>query len=142
MQEPSHGLSFTVPGPAAPQGSKRAFRTRTGRIALVEASARVKPWRESVAASAVAAGARVIDGPVEIIVAFSFVRPRSHYTGKGALRTGAPSHPGKPDLDKLARAIGDALTGICYRDDAQVVRWEMRKSYGESAGAAVTVAPA
>lgn len=144
MPEParSAAVMFQVAGEAAPQGSKRAFRTRHGRIALVESSSRVKPWRESVGAAAVAAGATVIDGPVEMLVAFVFVRPRSHFTAKGALKASAPSHPGKPDLDKLARAVGDALTGICYRDDAQIVRWTMTKDYGPQAQAAIAIYPA
>ena len=35
----------------------------------------------------------------------------------------------KPDGDKLHRAVGDALTGILYRDDAQIVAGSYRKWY-------------
>jgi len=133
------GVTFSVPGPAAPQGSKRAFRTRSGRIALVESSNKVKPFRAAVAVAAVAAGAKPIDGAVAMRVAFIFMRPASHFTRSGALRAGAPSHPGKPDLDKLARAVGDALTGVCYRDDSQIVRWEMTKRYGAQASTEIAV---
>ena len=45
-------IEFRVPGIAAPQGSKKAFRTRGGRIALVESCARVKPYRATVALAA------------------------------------------------------------------------------------------
>ena len=38
-------IEFTIPGAAAPQGSKRAIRLRTGRTVLVESSAKVKPFR-------------------------------------------------------------------------------------------------
>jgi Holliday junction resolvase RusA-like endonuclease len=34
-----------------------------------------------------------------------------------------------PDLDKLARAIGDMLTGLYYADDAQITRWHLTKTY-------------
>lgn len=136
------GVTFSVPGPAAPQGSKRAFRTRSGRIALVESSNKVKPFRAAVAIGAVAAGATPLEGPVTMQVAFIFMRPASHFTRSGALRASAPSHPGKPDLDKLARAVGDALTGVCYRDDSQIVRWEMTKRYGKQASTEISVLPA
>lgn len=144
MPQPARqsAMTFSVPGEAAPQGSKRAFRTRGGRIALVESSNRVKPYRASVAAAAVAAGVSLIDGPVEIGAVFTFVRPRSHYTGKGALRSGAPAAPGKPDLDKIARAVGDALTGIAYRDDSQITRWTLHKRYGTQACTEITILPA
>ncbi len=36
----------------------------------------------------------------------------------------------RPDLDKLCRACLDSLTGIVWRDDAQVVRLEASKDYG------------
>jgi Holliday junction resolvase RusA-like endonuclease len=133
---------FTVPGDAAPQGSKRAFKTRGGRIALVESSSKVKPYRASVAAAAVAAGVKLIDGPVSVFAVFTFVRPRSHFTGKGALRASAPAAPGKPDLDKLARAVGDALTGLAYRDDAQIMQWHLQKRYGDRAETAIFIHPA
>lgn len=37
----------------------------------------------------------------------------------------------KPDLDKLARAVGDALTGIVWVDDAQVVGMSVTKDYSD-----------
>jgi hypothetical protein len=47
----------------------------------------------------------------------------------------------KPDIDKLVRAINDALTGILFTDDCQVVSISMTKDYcGERrAGAYITV---
>ena len=36
----------------------------------------------------------------------------------------------RPDLNKLSRACLDALTGIVWRDDSQVVRLEAEKEYG------------
>lgn len=36
----------------------------------------------------------------------------------------------KPDIDKLARAILDAGTGILYGDDSQVVSLSASKRYG------------
>ena len=35
----------------------------------------------------------------------------------------------KPDLDKLIRATGDALSTILYVDDAQIVYFEVRKVF-------------
>lgn len=39
----------------------------------------------------------------------------------------------KPDIDNLAKCVLDALNGIAYRDDNQVVRLEVSKFYGEPA---------
>lgn len=143
MPEPAReasALTFTVAGAAAPQGSKRVFRTG-GRIVLVESSAKVKPYRAAVAAAAYAAGAVVVDGPVSVRVAFSFVRPASHFGARG-LRAAARTFPGKPDTDKLVRATLDALTGIAYRDDAQVVEIWAMKAYGPTAQTVIAISPA
>lgn len=37
----------------------------------------------------------------------------------------------KPDLDNLVKALKDALTGIVWKDDAQIVSLCARKTYGD-----------
>lgn len=59
-------------------------------------------------------------GPIELECTFFFARAKSHYTSKGELRKGAPVVP-RGDLDKLIRAIGDALSKVIYADDVQIV---------------------
>ena len=132
-------LEFVVAGIPAPQGSKRAF-VRGGRVSLVESCARVKPYRALVSLAASQARTEApTQQPVGIASAFVFVRPKSHYTSKGELRAGAPSHPGKPDIDKLCRAVLDALTGILYHDDAQVVSLSASKRYGVASMTAISL---
>jgi Holliday junction resolvase RusA-like endonuclease len=36
----------------------------------------------------------------------------------------------KPDIDKICRSTFDALTGVLFKDDAQVVEIVARKQYG------------
>jgi Holliday junction resolvase RusA-like endonuclease len=38
----------------------------------------------------------------------------------------------KPDIDKTCRSVLDAMTGVIFVDDAQVVRILMDKVYGPS----------
>lgn len=45
----------------------------------------------------------------------------------------------KPDADKLARAVWDALKGIIYADDSQVVRLTLAKDYGDAPGVIIQV---
>ena len=63
-------------------------------------------------------------------LAFILPRPRGHYGVRG-LRPSAPRYPGrKPDIDKLTRAVLDALVaGGGIRDDARVVRLHADKTY-------------
>ncbi|MFI6215655.1 RusA family crossover junction endodeoxyribonuclease [Nocardia brasiliensis] len=117
----THPQPLFVPGDAAPQGSKR----HVGGGRMVESSKLVGPWRERVALAAHRHGFPVLTGPVS--VALEFVRPRPVSTPKR--RT--PPAVKKPDLDKLTRAILDALTGIAFGDDAQVTEILARKRLAE-----------
>lgn len=125
-------IEFTVPGAAAPQGSKRAVRLRNGRTVLLESSKRLKPWRAVVALAASEAWHKPPhDGVVALELTFRFTRPKSHLKADGTLRAGAPLIPPRPDLDKLVRGACDGMTGIIYRDDAQVGCLWACKEYGE-----------
>lgn len=42
-------------------------------------------------------------------------------------------YPHKPDIDNIAKIILDALNGIAYIDDIQIVQLEVEKCYGEKA---------
>jgi Holliday junction resolvase RusA-like endonuclease len=133
-------ITFTVPGEAAPQGSKRAVRSRSGRILLLESSAKVKPYRAVFALAARQAWTEPpATGVVAVELLFSFVRPASHYTSKGILKATAPVSPRRPDLDKACRAALDAMTGVVYVDDSQVAILSACKEYGERAETLVKV---
>jgi crossover junction endodeoxyribonuclease RusA len=140
-------IEFVVPGVAQPRGSKRAMPNRAGgRPLMVDTNAKSKPWMAAVAAAASEAmnGAGLIDGALRLELWFNLPRPKSHYgTGKNSarLKASAPHfHESKPDCDKLVRAIGDAMTGVVYRDDAQLATLEVRKRYANgSAGVRVRI---
>lgn len=133
-------IEFTVIGTPAPQGSKT--RTRWG---VREDNPNTKPWRATVAAEAAHArpNGELIAEPVGVVATFVFPRPKHHFgTGRNAhtLKSGAPYWcPTKPDADKLARAIGDALSGVLLRDDSLIVSWQIRKVYGAPARAHILI---
>lgn len=136
-------IAFAVRGIPAPQGSKRLLPLNArpgGRPIMVESSKRVPKWRRAIADAARAAldllsadEQRLATGSVLVDLAFRLPRPRSHYgTGRNAalLKSSAPIRPTtKPDLDKLARACLDALTGVLWVDDSQVVMLLVSKDY-------------
>jgi Holliday junction resolvase RusA-like endonuclease len=83
------------------------------------------------------------DGAVAVELAFTFARPRGHFGRRGGLRLSAPTrHAVRPDLDKLVRAVLDALVGAgVIRDDAQVAELHASKRYGEWPGLIVVLRP-
>ena len=126
-------LTCIIPGTPQQQGSKRSLGA--GRP-FIEANRNLAPWRADAIAYLQAEwrGRGPITEPVSLDVAFDFARPASHYgTGRnaGVLKDSAPSAKATaPDLDKLCRALGDALTqsGV-LRDDALIVEWVARKQW-------------
>lgn len=123
--EPLRGLTLTVPGTPAPQGSKR----HVGRGILIESSRAVGPWRERIAWVARDAmtktRARTATGAVSVDVEFVMPRPKS-------TPRATPPAIKRPDADKLARAVLDALVlGGVYRDDSQVTDLRATKRLAE-----------
>jgi len=99
-----------------------------GRRAILTSTTKgLKPWQAQVATVAKIAQVEFLEKGVPVIVdmLFYFERPKSHFgTGRnaGILKKKAPEyHTQKPDKDKLGRAVHDALTGIAYHDDSQVI---------------------
>jgi Holliday junction resolvase RusA-like endonuclease len=144
-------LQFEVEGVPAPQGSKKAVPHRTtGRVMMIDVnSPALKAWRRLVSLKATNALAwnpspELREGGLAVEVVFFLPRPKSHRrTGRNAhlLRADAPEFPGKPDLDKLVRAVFDALTDVVWTDDSQVVSVQASKVFadGFEPGAYVTV---
>jgi Holliday junction resolvase RusA-like endonuclease len=133
-------VDFWVPGVPQPQGSKRAFRNpHSGNINVVENSKKVAPWRTDVKefARQAMADKPLFVGAVHISISFVLYRP----TGLPKTRP-TPEAVKKPDLDKLTRAVFDALKGTVYSDDSQVVNLVTDKriaELGEPTGAQIEV---
>lgn len=127
-------ISFYVEGIPRPQGSKKAFMVPGMKHpTLVESAGEpLKQWRKSVASVAAEQG-RKIEGPVCVQLVFFFPRAKSHFgTGRNAevLKPSAPTHHTKrPDVDKVTRAVLDALTDVVIEDDSCVVMLTAIKDY-------------
>lgn len=137
--DPLTRVSFFVPGKPAPQGSKR----HVGRGILVESSKALGPWRERIAIVARQATAgghpQMFTAGDPIAVHIEFVMPRPSGTPKS--RT--PAAVKRPDVDKLARAVLDAITDVLIHDDSAVVHLQATKRLAgtdEPPGADITVA--
>lgn len=134
-------IEFFVPGIPVPKGSAKAFFNRHAQkiIVMQDNRERQKPWASLISLYAQRKIAQLLEGPVAINLIFHMPRPKAHF-GKGGLKAGAPSfHSVKPDLDKLERAVLDALTSIIWRDDSQVAMLSGAKIYSDQPGVKVTI---
>ena len=115
---------------------------------MVESSKAVKPWRQDVKHAALACVPHDWDTtrPMAISIVFRFKRPATHI-GKKGVKPSAPQHntSGRNgDLSKLVRSTEDALTGVTYDDDRQIVTMNVSKRYcvgDEPQGALITITP-
>lgn len=135
-------VSFAVPGRPVPQGSLSSFRHRTTGQIVTPQKARVREYRDRIAWAAEATGMACTDEPVRVRAVFGFARPKSHRLTSGKLTKRAPtSHASRPDLDKVARSLLDAITGVLVYDDAQVVALDVRKQWHDHDETWVEVTP-
>lgn len=108
-------LTFTVPG--EPRGWARA-RTSGARFFT---DSKTRSEKQAVAAWAIEAGAVMTDGPVLLSIrAYVGIPKSASKKRQAAMRDGAELPCKKPDFDNIQKLIGDALTGVVWRDDVQV----------------------
>lgn len=116
-------LNFYVEGNPAPQGSKR----HVGNGRMIEMSKTLPAWRRTLVAGAleVLAGRDGFDRDEPLSCSLTFYMER----GK-SVRRAQPTVV--PDIDKLERAVFDAMTtaGV-WGDDAQVVAGHRAKRYAD-----------
>jgi Holliday junction resolvase RusA-like endonuclease len=130
-------LRFTVYATPQPQGSIRAFVPKGWkRPVLTSDNPKLKSFRQECAKAAIAAlrdqgvfGDEPIapkGAPVRFFARFLFRKPES-------LTKRVTEKTTKPDLSKLLRAAEDALTGIVWKDDAQIIEARVLKGFTEGA---------
>lgn len=146
-------ISFFVPGRPQTAGSKTAV-PMGARMGVIEAGSkesrlRKKTWRGDLRDGALEALAgagehgafalKPFDGPLELTVVIIRKRPSAHISSRRNLRTVKewaelllPVQ--RPDTLKIVRAAEDALTGVLWLDDSQIVRHHLHKAYADQVG--------
>jgi Holliday junction resolvase RusA-like endonuclease len=159
-------LKFVVFGVAEPKGSTRTlpaghvmkrlkrqqpvvihdFKEMAMATITTSDNPDVKRWQADVKKAAWSANQdraaadreNFMSGPIGLRVDFFLPRP------SGLAKSYRGPHLKKPDLDKLTRSTKDAMTGVLYTDDSQVVELVVSKAYaavGDSPRAEIVVYP-
>lgn len=133
-------VAFFVAGNPVAQGSKRIGRHGRHPVILDNNDKQLGPWRERVAIVAhnamLDAGLPIYTGAVSVCLSFVLPRPKS------APKRSTPPAAKRPDIDKLIRAILDAITDVVVHDDALVVNLHAYKrlaEIGETPGVEIRV---
>lgn len=118
---------FTVPGILV--GQQRARSTKSGRHYTPKETVNMQAWIRGCASDQI--GQVFLTQPVQMEVMVTMVIPESWSQKKqrdALLGLILPTK--KPDFDNMLKTIADALTGIAWKDDAQVVRSWLQKDFG------------
>ena len=126
-------MEFIVEG--EPQGKARPrFSRRSGTVYTPSKTAR---YEKQIKAAFLAAGGKMIpsDCYVSVTVNAYFSIPKSYTKGKRLACQHNMNRPAKkPDADNILKAVLDALNGVAYEDDKQVIEVICRKWYSRSSG--------
>ena len=114
-------IRFTIPGTAVPKA--RARIVMQGGRAHSFTPEQTKEWEEAVRwLAAPHRPASPLQGALSVALAFYLPRPKH----------GKREHPSvRPDIDNYCKAILDALNGMMWVDDGQIVQLTASKAYGE-----------
>lgn len=135
MKEPE-GFTFVIEGRCPTKGSTRSFfHPKAGKLVTIADNAQLAQWTKDAKWQARAAKVPMIYKPhgVSMYVRVEFVKPKTAKQSTPSVR---------PDIDKLLRAVLDALTNVAYQDDSQVVAVTTAKVYGPSERVVVSIARA
>ncbi len=133
----STAVSFTVYGFAAGKGSTTAFYSPKQKRTFTHSPKSTQNWERLVkdVAQQHVSPDGLLDGPLQMQLRFYLPKPKS------APKTKRTWPDKKPDLDKLIRAVGDALTGVLYTDDARIVAVTASKDYDVAPRVEIVVGP-
>ena len=121
-----NSLAIVIPGKPVGKGRPR-FSTANG-FPRSYTPAKTVEYENLVRLAWMQAGHEKIEGPIEVMIDASFSIPKGT-SKKKAAEMDKKVYPHKPDCDNIAKAVLDALNGIAYDDDAQIVALRIAKNY-------------
>lgn len=124
-------MIFTIPG--EPQGKGRPRVVRNGGPVRTYTPEKTATYENLVKLEYERQVDRMLgDGPVSMRIMAWYGIPKSASKRKREAMVGGAIRPTrKPDCDNVAKVIADALNGLAYRDDSQIVRMLVEKWFGE-----------
>ena len=133
-------ITFSVEGIPVAKGRPR-FK-RVGNFVQTYTPNKTATWEETVrlAAKNAMGTTDLLETPVTMALYFRLPMPQSWSKKRkeGALK-GLEAPTKKPDWDNLGKAVSDALNGVIFKDDSQIVSAHVRKIYSAVPGVDIYV---
>jgi Holliday junction resolvase RusA-like endonuclease len=138
-----NAITITVPGAPVPKGRPRLSTINGHARAFTPAKTRRYEDLIRFAAGEVMEGRELVQGATSVRIRAYMPMPQAlakHKTKGAHAEAGLIRPLTKPDIDNMAKVI-DALNGIVWPDDNQVVELFVEKFYSVKPRLVVTVAP-
>jgi Holliday junction resolvase RusA-like endonuclease len=118
-------ISFTVFGNPIPKARARTVRGKSGKVHSFT-PADTEMWESTIYYSALPhRPANLLEGALALEATFYFMPPKNRPKGR--------VHPSvKPDLDNCVKSVKDALEGLIYVNDSQIVEEHSKKRYDQT----------
>ena len=128
---------MTIFVPGDPVGKERPRHTKNGHTYTPD---KTKAYEEKVAWAWKQAGGSKLDGPVLMRIVWHHRIPkRTTKANRAAMLKSEIMPTTRPDLDNVCKSIMDALNGVAYGDDSQIVSLTAIRRYAEDPGVFVEV---
>lgn len=139
----SFTVTFIVYGIPVPKARPR-FR-RIGNFVSTYTAAKTKTYEDSVreAARSAMGSSEPLETPVSVYCYIRCPIPASYSKKrKQACLDGIEKPTHRPDADNTFKSVSDAMNGIVYKDDSQIINIHITKVYAETPAVEVLVAEA
>ncbi len=131
-------LVIELPGEPVPKGRPRFAKGHVYTPARTAAYERALGW----AAKAVMGNRKPLEGPLRLsVTAFMGIPQSWPMTRHLDALAGLIRPVGKPDWDNFGKVASDAIQGIAYLDDSQIVTGTVSKLYAATPALRVEVEP-
>jgi len=132
-------VTFEVEGDPVPKGMPRF--ARRGEFVQTYTDAKTIDYETHVAMKARQAigASEPLQGALTVFLYLRYAIPASYSKKRKEACLRGVEYPKRIDLDNVYKSITDAMNGIVYTDDSQIVEAHITKVYAETAGANIMV---
>jgi Holliday junction resolvase RusA-like endonuclease len=133
----------TISLPGQPRGKGRPRFGKRGSFVSVWTDPKTMEYENALKAVGLAAmrGSAPRETAISVNIIAAVEIPASWSRKKRQAAIAADIAPtGKPDYDNIAKIVGDALNGIVWKDDSQIVACTFVKFYSEMPGLRISAA--
>jgi len=133
-------ITYSVPG--EPRGKGRPKFARRGNFVKTYTDAKTASYEDQIRFYALQAmgDTKAIQGAVRVFISICMAVPKSYSKKRTEdCLSGSEKPLKKPDWDNVAKSICDAMNGIVYGDDTQIVEAHVTKQYAAQSQVVVLI---